>query len=240
MKKLMLTAALMASAAAFAADCTPTVVTPDAPTLVYQFKASVKTTKGVTGSVTTDTSTICTPGQVTTDTTILRAKDSTTWAGWIYDCEATCDTIKNGTAVLWDSKRKGQIVDAAFTWNLLQILKGGSVSEAEWDLAGTATYDETRTQAIKVTGAGFGTYSAKKGFYTAFSGYFAGTMGASFDMTKKTTCEPSQVVECTDLTALVDKDTIAYGNWSIKYNASASKKYVNGVLTVPAYVSLNP
>ena len=237
MKKLMIAALAVAAVSAYANDCAPAEIVPVTPTLVYQFKASVKTTKGVTGTTTVNTGTACAPGSETYST-VLRAKDTTAWAGWIYDCDATCDTIKNGTFLAWDSKRKGPIVGAALEWELLQILKGGSVAEAKWDLTGTVAYDETRTQEIKVTGAGFGTYAAKKGYYTSFSGYFAGTMGASYDLTKKTTCEPSQVVECTDLTALVDKDTIAYGTWSIKYNASASKKFgKNGALTIPAYVT---
>ena len=51
-------------------------------------------------------------------------------------------------------------------------------------------------------------------------------------------CDPSQVWLCTDLTTLVDADTVYYGTWSAKYNASASKKYArNAYLNVPAYVT---
>ena len=237
MKKLMIAALAVAGLAAFADNCAPEV--KEYP-LVYQFKASVKTTKGVAGSVTTPGS-ICTPGdEGTTNTTVLRAKDTTTWAGWIYECTAACDTIKSGSFVAWDSKRKAPITDAKLEWNILNILKGQSVAEAEWNLTGTPDYGEGRNaQDIDVVGAGFGTYSVKKGYYTGFSGYFAGKMGPSYDLSKKTkSCDPSQVWECDDLTldGLKNNDTIAYGTWSIKYNASASKKFEKGILTVPSYV----
>ena len=237
MKKLMIAALAVAGLAAFADDCAPEV--KEYP-LVYQLKASVKTTKGVTSSVTTPGS-VCTPGdEGTTSSTVLRAKDTTTWGGWIYTCTATCDTIATGSVVAWDSKRKAEITTPVFKWNVLNILKGQSVAEAEWDFTGKVEYDDTRAQEIDVTGAGFGTYSVKKGYYTGFSGYFAGTMDASYDLSSKAkNCDPSQIWQCPDLAPgdLKDASTIAYGTWSIKYNASASKKLEKGILTVPSYVT---
>jgi len=244
MKKLMFAALAAVSMGVMAEnDCTPFVPPTVDPTLVYAFKASVKTTKGVTSSLTTiDPGSICEPGSgsVTTTASILRAKDTTAWAGWIYDCTATCDTIKNGSVVAWDSKRKAQINDAAFAWDILGILQGKKVAEGAWTFTGTAQYDSVRAQTIEVRGAGYGVYTAKKGYYTSFCGNFAGKMSASYDLSKKAVnCDPSQYWECTDLTTLVDADTVAFGTWSMKYNASASKKFAaNGTLAVPAYVTL--
>ena len=243
MKKLMFVAALAASFAAVADnDCSPEDPVVTEPTLVYSFKASVKTTKGIAGVTATDTTTICTPGEIITENKVIRTKDSTKFQGWIYDCTATCETIGSGSAVVWDSKRKAQLADAAFTTTLLNVM-GKKQSEAEWawTFAGEATYDETRKQAYALTGAGLGKFDKKKGFYTSFSGNFAGTVAASYDLSKNAAklhiCDPSQIYKCDDLVTLTDADTVAYGTWSAKYDASASKKYAkNGDLKVPAYV----
>ena len=243
MKKLMFVAALATSFAAVAENvCAPgedPVVTE--PTLVYSFKASVKTTKGLTYTGTyMDGQTVCTPGEETPTKAIIRTKDSTKFQGWIYDCTATCDTIANGTAVVWDSKRKAQLNGAAFDTKFINVM-GKKQSEAEWawEFAGAANYgDDNLVQEYALTGAGLGKFNTKKGFYTSFSGNFAGAATASFDLSKKTTCDPSQIWKCDKLDELGDSDTVAYGTWSAKYDASASKKYAkNAYLKVPAYVS---
>ena len=243
MKKLMIAALAVASISAFAAnDCTPEDPVVTEPTLVYSFKANVKTTKGVSGSTTTPTGSICQPGEPVTSSTVIRVPDTTTLAGWIYDCTATCETIGTGSIVVWDSKRKAQLDDAAMDKILLQVIgKKQADAEFAFKLTGTFKYDDVRQQALtEVIFAALGKYSVAKGFYTSFSGNFAGTAAASYDLTtkKNVICDPSQVWLCTDLTTLVDQDTVYYGTWSAKYNASASKKYArNGYLNVPAYVT---
>lgn len=239
MKKLMFAAVAAVAMGAVASDCTPDP-TPDV-TLVYSVKMNVKTTKGVAGSVTTPGS-ICTPGdQGSTTSTVIREKDTTKFDGWIYDCVAACNTVETGTTVVWDSKRKAQLEDAAFTTTFLNVI-GKKQADAEWawTFAGNAVYDNVREQAYTLTGAGYGKFSAKKGYYTTFSGNFAGTAAASYDLRKgNQICDPSQVWKCDALTTLVDSDTVAFGTWTVKYNASASKKFnKNGYLKVPAYVAL--
>ena len=241
MKKLMFVAALASSFAAVAAnDCTPEKPTVVDPTLVYSFKASVKTTKGIAGSTTTDSSTICTPGTITTTETVIRTKDSTKFQGWIYDCTATCSTIADGTPVVWDSKRKAQLTGATFTTDFINVM-GKKQSEAEWawTFTGTAAYDDVRQQEYQLKGAGLGKFDAKKGYYTSFSGNFAGTATASYDLSSgNKICDPSQIWKCDALTTLVDADTVAYGTWSAKYDKSASKKFAQGTLKVPSYVDI--
>ena len=247
MKKLMFVAALATTFAAVADDtpCTPDPVDPVAQALVYSFKASVKTTKGLayTGTY-MEGQTVCTPGDEKTYKTIIRTKDSTKFQGWIYDCTTTCNTIGSGSVVVWDSKRKAPLTGAAFTTTFLNVM-GKKQAEAEWawTFTGAATYDDTRVQSYELTGAGLGKFSAKKGYYTSFSGNFAGTASASYDLSKNAAnihiCDPSQISKCDALTTLVDEETVAYGTWSAKYDASASKKYVkNGTdgLKAPTYV----
>lgn len=238
MKKLMIAVAVAAiGAGAFADNCTPTP-----GVLVYQLSMTVKTTKGVIAKA-GSAGNVCTPGGgqgQAAACTILRAKDTTKFSGWIYDCQDVCNLIEAGTVVAWDSKRKVQLNNAAFTTTFLNVM-GTKKKDAEWawTFAGEADYSANGfgTQAYALTGAGYGKFDGKK--YTSFSGNFAGTTGASFALNSKTCCDPSQVWKCDALTALVDSDTVAFGTWAVKYNASASKKYKNdGTLKVPNYVTL--
>lgn len=241
MKKILLSTLVAASMGVIANDCTPADPVVTEPTLVYSVKMTVKTTKGLIGTATTDSSTVCTPGEVTTTATVIRLPDSTKFDGYIYDCTATCSTIADGSAVVWDSKRKAQLDGAAFTTTFINVM-GKKQSEAEWawTFAGAANYgDDKLVQEYALTGAGLGKFNTKKGFYTSFSGNFAGTATASFDLSKKTTCDPSQIWNCDKLDEPVDENTVAYGTWSAKYDASASKKYAkNGFLKVPTYVTI--
>lgn len=242
MKKIIAIAAIAAVGTTFAANCAPDAATDCA--LVYSFKASVKTTKGV--FVKGGSGALCAPSGACT---IVRTKDSTKWEGWIYDCNCGCDLASTGTFVAWDSKRKGQIDNAQMDLGFINVM-GKKQNEAEWyfNLTGNVLNlgEDNFAQDINAAFAGLGKYDVKNERYSSFSGSFAGKMSASFDLSKaKKTgddgqgceCEPSQIWECTDLDTLVDQDTVAYGTWTVKYNSSASKKYVkDGTLKVPTYV----
>ena len=238
MKKLMIAlAAAGLVGGAFAGNCTPDAPSnPDA--LVYQFKATVKTTKGTPAKFSASGST-CTPGSSAEG--VIRLPDSTKFQGWIYDCDPSCNLLETGKAVVWDSKRKAQLTDAAFTTTFLNVM-GKKQTDAEWawTFAGAAAYSADISQTYALTGSGLGKYS-KKGYYTSFSGNFAGTAAASYHLAKNAACDPSRIWKCDDLATLADSDTVAYGSWSVKYSSSASKKYTkNGYLKLPNYVTINP
>ena len=85
--------------------------------------------------------------------------------------------------------------------------------------------------------AGLGKYVQKNpipgsnwcGYYSKFSGSFAGFATASYYIDlKKGICTPSVVFDCEDClaAALADQPTVVYGTWSVKYNASKTKKYM--------------
>ena len=238
MKKLMIAAAAAAMVGgAYATPCTPDAPNTDCAS-VYSFKLNVKTTKGV-ALKTTGSGSQCVPGQASCS--VIREKDSTVIQGYIYDCSCGCDVASTGSVIAWDSKRKAKVDTPAFTTTFINVMgKKQNVAEWAWTFAGTALYDTTRSQAYALTGAGYGTFS--KGLYRSFSGNFAGTADASYDLkTKQDTnnpcaCDPSQVWACADLTTLVAESTVAFGTWTAKYDASASKKYLaNGFLNVPSY-----
>ena len=243
MKKILFSALVAAVLGAFANDCTPADPVVVDPTLVYRLKMTVKTTKGLIGTTTTDSSTVCTPGDITTTATVIRLPDTTKFDGYIYDCTATCSTIADGSAVVWDSKRKAQLNDAAMEKTLIHVI-GSKQTQAEWafKLTGTATYN-FGDAAYDLTYAGFGKFS--KGYYKSFSGNFAGTVDAvtytkGFKPTTADDCVPAGYWLCDALTELVTEEpAVAYGCWSAKYSKSASKKFSkNGYLKVPSYVTI--
>lgn len=85
--------------------------------------------------------------------------------------------------------------------------------------------------------AGLGKYVQKNpiagsnwcGYYSKFSGSFAGFATASYYINlAKNLCSPSVVFDCADCLAdeIVDQPTVVYGTWSVKYNASKTRKYI--------------
>jgi len=242
MKKLMIAAAAAAMiGGAYADACSPVTPSTDCAA-VYKFTMTLKTTKGYVGSESVGS--ICAPSVACT---VIRLKDSTKFEGWIYECVCGCETIKSGTVVAWDSKRKVQMAEPAFTWTFLNVMgKSQKDAEALWAFtSGDLAYDGSRSQSYALQGAGYGVYSPSKAVFTSLSGNVTGSATASFDLTstKKITdlaclCDPSQVWLCTDLATLVDSDTVAYGTWTMKYDSGASSKYLkNGYLKVPSYVA---
>jgi hypothetical protein len=243
MKKLMIAALAACAFGAYADNtCAPGEVVEVAPTLVYKFKATVYTPKGISRTEAAVPGSVCAPDSGTeASTAVIRAKDKTKFAGWIYDCNGTCSTLKTGSMVAWDSKRKSQLNDAQIGDGFIHVI-GKKQKDAEWmwGFRGTATYNMEANYELVL--AGFGKYSAKKGFYTSFKGNFAGTVDAVTYAKAKTLegCNPAGFWLCEDLTTLVDDEAgVAYGSWTVKYSKSASKKFAkNGYLSVPKYVTV--
>ena len=256
MKKLMFVAAVAASTVAFA-NCEPPTPGPTPTTeeaYVYSIKFSVKTTKGVaTGTKATQgQGSQCVPGTVIPGSCLVyRTKDTTAFQGWIYDCEPTCGSIATSDMIIWDTKRKVELDDAAFTGGADDFIHvmGKNDTEAEWlfGITGNSVYEvledgTSRAQKWTLTCAGLGKYDTKNDRYASFSGNFAGTASAPYDLKTNTTkyecaCDPAICYDCTDLLTPLTADTVAYGTWSASYNASASKKLNNqGFLTVPSWL----
>ena len=241
MKKLMMAAAVAAMGVSAFANCTPTPITTSCAE-VYNIKLNVKTTKGLAG---TGAAGQCVPGACA----VIRVADSTVLEGYFYDCACGCNLLKDGlNTIMWDSKRKAPMCGAAFTFNFMNVMgKKQADAETEWTFAGAAAYDATRTSTYTLTGAGYGKYDVKNARFKSFSGNFAGNVDTSFDLKTSTNvagacaCDPSQIWDCTDLTALTDASSVAFGTWTIKYNASASKKLaatqeITDAVKIPAYV----
>ena len=222
MKKLMIAVAAVATVGAVFAECgkTPTTV---ANAIAYQVKMSVRTTKGVAVDTIKNYAGWCTKG--TKDAVAVRVPTYTVYSGWVYDCTPTCDTIANGSLVLWDSVRQVEVGSAKFGSDDFIHVIGTTQRDAEWNwnITGTQVYGTSNAQALDFIGSGFGYFNGA--YYTAFSGYLAGTMSAPFVLGYgNTNCDPAGYWECDKLDELVtDDDTIAYGAWVIQYSAAASE-----------------
>ena len=222
-------------------DCEPKEEEPVA--CVYKFKAHVYTTKGVVVSARGRTS-VCDPDAA--GCLVMRGKDKTVLEGWLYQCECTCDGIGE-SVVIWDSRRRAPFADATLETIFLNII-GARSTDAEWawTFAGTVEYDSVRSQEYELVASGYGTFNVRAGRFTSFSGCFAGTASAPYDlMTKRTPetadclCVPSRVLKCdsADILDFTDEPTVIFGQWKVKYDAAASKAYrATGRLSVPRYV----
>ena len=223
--------------------CQPEEVTPHA--VVYQFRAKVYTTRGVT----VDRSARHSPCAPESDSTclVMRGRDKTVLDGWIYACVGSCGMLESASMVVWDSRRQVQLGGLGFETVLLNIM-GYRNADAEWSwrLVGTAAYDSLREQTYDLTGSGYGHFDPVAGLYSDFSGIFAGTATPSFDLTSKVSpsnraciCSPSQVLKCdgfADLAYQVE-DTVAFGRWAVRYRGTASRLYEStGRLKLPSYV----
>lgn len=218
---------------------------PDCRCLVYKFKATVYTPRGVVRKEAAASGSVCHAESSSGGTFVVRAKDKTKFGGWIYDCSTVCDTVAGGNIVVWDSRRKSQLNGAAIDSKFIHVIgKRQKYAEWRWDLAsGAAMYDwGEAVYALKL--AGFGSYSADKGFYTSFKGNFSGEVDAVTYVPKGRPgadgCVPAGYWLCTDLSTLSTGDAgVAYGSWTVKYSKSASKKYAKkGYLKVPKYVRI--
>ena len=266
MKKLMLAAAVLATGVAVAADCdrpiTPVPV-PEGGAAVYQLKMPLKTTKGIatlTKGSTTTIGGVCSRGQIVIDDSacVYRTADQINLEGLFAVCTNTCDSLEKSTLYLWETRRKVPVDMAVVKWEFLHIM-GKNFTEAEtiWAITGGNLFYEdsaagARAQRIQgIECAGLGKFDRNKGLYTSLSGNAVGRLTAPYDLKlrdsmvtseaiAKVVCGPSKIWTCANIAAFCADakadDTVVYGTWSIKYNASLSKKYFNtGYLPFPSY-----
>jgi len=117
--------------------------------------------------------------------------------------------------------------------NFIQVI-GLKQNQAEISsVFGGTYYHERGDQYFEWTASALGAFNVKARRYTSFSGSFAGWMEASYSFVKKIPepidpCDQTRVWTC-GLSSLGDaEDTVAFGSWSVRYNASASKAYAKG------------
>lgn len=249
MKKLMIVAAataLVGVASAF--DCQ--LVTPNTPSVqtaaVHAWKFKGKTTEGVkvgktiAGSSGSDC-VIGTPS--TTDTCYIRVPASLAIQGYTYICDNCCDAFKAGTAgytaaEFYATKPHKSGLTSTITFDVAHIIgKTAKQYEAEGD-ATFVTTAQGISEQYALRFAGLGSYDLKKGTPTSISGNFAGKVTSPYYVDSRThVCAPADYWTCAPIFAGdPTAASVAYGTWSVKYNSSASKKFLNGVkVALPAW-----
>jgi len=236
MKKLMMFAAAMTIVGgAFAADCAPETK-PCA--LVYYVKMNLRTSMGKGG--TTTSGSICEPG-VTAIACVRFPNYPYVINGVIATCDCLCDSFLSADACLWDPKFKTPVAIDEWTWTI-HVIGNKRTAEAYWDLAAS---DVAVGGAFELFGAGFGAFNGK--YYTAFSGYAAGTLDNP--ICQRTLGTGNDAIDCASAGYwdCVEGNLVApgelepaplFGTWAIRLNPTASKRYLkDGYLPIPSYAA---
>ena len=243
MKKLMIAAAAAAMVSgAFAAvsNCTfnPDPQDPvEAPAAVYAWKFTGKTTVGtpVTTTIAGTPASDCGFGgtAATTEGCVLRVPGTLAIQGYVYYCDNCCDRFVEGTAganlsrFYMTKPYQAKIVEPTITLNADATHIIGK-TPTQYEAEGTAKFDAQKQGAgalVEVTFAGLGSFNYKQAVVTTISGNFAGTLKSPYYVSKKV-CAPADYWVCGyNYAGNPSAPTVAYGTWSAKYNASASKVY---------------
>lgn len=252
MKKLMIAAAAAALVGgAYAVPCqfeTPDpVVSTNAA--VYAWKFTGKTTIGspVTTTVRGTPAGDCGWGgtDTTTDTCAIRVPGALAIQGYIYYCDNCCEIFKTGTSeatlaqfyMLKPYQAKIEAPTIEFTQDATHII-GRAANQ--YEAVGKATFNAQKQGAgalVEVNFAGLGSYNNRAAVVSTLSGNFAGTLKAPYYISR-TICVPADWWTCAlTYAGQPDQPTVAYGSWTVKYNATASRRYrANGTtIAIPAW-----
>ena len=238
MNKLVLAATLALTLGSYVnaqGQCELPTPGPTYGALVYDLTINVKTTKAKPGKE-------IKAGCEITDTPCYRVKASRTFKGLLAYCATDCGGFQADASVwVWEQKSKTVLVDgtaAPFSifWRIGHTTLGKSKDmEVQWGF-------EDADYAFD--GQGYGTWDTSKGLMKKANGNTIGLLAAPVLETNKPInddgdCEcVGLVYVCADgwqAEAVDTEHTIAFGSWSLKYNKSASAKYVDGYLPFPKW-----
>ncbi len=250
MKKLMGFAAAMALVGGAFADCTLPTETTDVEALVYDFAVTLKTTKAKLVTL-KDTQVPC-DLPIAGGAIVYRDNGATLkYQGFYWTCDPSCvDSpqfdVPPYTFEYWNTTEKVVLANAvnadvsatAPTWSVLNIIGSPSkMSKVEAAFDTLTWTDLERTSASVANGAGFGTYDSKYNRVKTISGYVVATMAPPYypHTVGDLVCPPAVAFTPCSYDEN-DNPTVGYGTWSLKYNASASKKLakMGQVAGVPA------
>lgn len=246
MKKLMIAAAAAAMIGGVQAACErPDDVVDGAE--VYDVAVSLKTTKCVCKNITTVEKDECNRNE-TTQCVAWREVTSKKVNGVLWSCAITCsvdigdkETSLALDPVWWDyNPSAADSLGTQFFW-----IKKDKIILAENDLWTTKWIARIGKKMNKIEAfgtfgdglnwAGFGTWDAKNVRVSKISGGIAGCWGAPYDCSSKD--ENKQYTEdcpayklCDDVEVDDYTKTAAYGTFSLKFNASKSRKLAAGSL----------
>ena len=239
--------------AAFAADCELGGKPAVTNAAVYAWKFTGKTTIGqlVSSKEVLQAGSNCQLGSTTNKICAIRVPGSLAIQGYVYYCDNCCDAFASGSAgatipttqtVYMTKPFKDVFTTADIQIDVAHIIgKTGTQFETE----GVATFNTTDpSEKFTLTFAGLGTFNKTVRVPTSVSGYFAGKLESPYYVAKGV-CVPADYWLCDKLPSLVfacapTDPSVAYGSWSVKYNAAASKRYRSGGYTIalPAWTGL--
>ena len=248
MKKLMIAMAAvgLAGVTLAANNCVPNNTPPTVTdyAAVFAWKFTGKTTTGVlikSAGTPAAAANNCTPAQqaVQGQTCAVRVPGSVAIQGYTYVCNTCCDVFKDTTGAVAPDK-----------FYMTQPFKTGLATQMSIDVAHiigrTARQYEAKgvvkftvneagvNQVYDLTFAGLGNYDQTKKIPTSISGNFAGTVKAPYYIAPGA-CVPASWWQCLDTvlpTGDATEESVAYGTWSVRYNAGASNAYGKKGITV--------
>ena len=238
MKFINMIAAVLAAGAAFGA-CE--YVAKDTA-WVYKWKFTGKTTYGAKPSKVKSTANLCGYNGKSAATCVVRCPASLKIEGYTWICSPGCgsdsfETISEVNEVFWQKKPVKAAFSGGVATEICNII-GKKADKCE--IGGNATFKEFCNGAApgglyKFTYAGLGKYDKRNNRVKSASGNFAGNV---IEPVVIDGCDPIPMGfwECGTLNSVCDNciPTVIYGKWSVKYQKSASKKYLrNG--RIPKY-----
>ncbi len=237
MKKLIVAAALVAAAGAQAACLdgeTPTPATSGVAVYVWQFKGKTATAVPVTSTEVTGGG--CVDVTTTTSGCAIRVPGALAIQAYTYICDYWCesfDTLLAGspTQFLATKPWKSTVYEKSdiFTIDVAHLI-GKKATQYELEGVAKFAFDNAADlqEVFELTFAGFGSYNKKTGLVTSVSGNFAGKQTPPRYNGKIGTlaCPPADYWNCQTLVFAghPEDPSVAYGTWTVKYNASYSKK----------------
>ena len=238
MKKLMIAAAAALAVAGVQAECKDSgPAGSDAAVYVWQFKG--KTSKAV--AVTETYGGGCVDGG--TIGCAIRVPGTLAIQAYTYICDYYCESFdtllgNSPTQFLatkpWKSTLYNTDKGDAQPFTKIDVAHVIGASAGKYELEGEATFVFNHASDLAETFwlvfAGYGPYNKKTGIVTSVSGNFAGKQTPpryNGKITKNSAaCPEADYWDCQTLSLAgkaVDA-SVAFGTWSVKYNASYSKK----------------
>jgi len=209
-KQMLLAAAAMIVGGAFAQCSDPEVSNCS---LVYDFKASLKTTVGK--SYSGDCADLC-----------YRASGSKSFKGYIFSCECECTNfLRNATFYATEKKSGAEIYGVPYWMFLNAIGKNGTDAEGIFSIYSDSMYET-------FAAAGQGKFD-DAGLLKSMSGSMLGYMEPPYCSEQCSDGEYAVAYPACDWESSTSVPTVAYGSWSMKYNKSLSAKYAQGLWTPP-------
>ena len=234
MKKLIALAAVAVVGSTFAGTCGYTPVDPVKDTgWVYTWKFSGKTTEGKALKDTTIPSSQCGYAGGTIKGGYVRVPASLKIQGYTYYCSPICgsdDFETIGEEFFYMTKPEKSYLEGGVTIDVSNII---GKKAKQYEMAGDADFIEfldlagSDKTAYSLAFAGIGKYDKKNSRVSSVKGNFAGVAYPIWYVSNKE-CAEAGYYDCATGVLAYDAPSVAYGKFSVKYNKSASKRYVEG------------